>query len=180
MQRQHDQHEEEQDLPPSKTKIKKQMHDLQDIGEQLTELNAERLSQLDLPERLLDAIREMKKISKFGAQKRQRQFIGKLMREVDPAPIIAKLEIWNGTSRQHTAYLHQLERWRDRLLEDESALTELLAEHPSADAQHLRALIRNALKEKELNKPPKSYREIFQVLREILPEHGTAQADADE
>lgn len=168
-------HHEPQDgddieLPLSKTKIKKQMHDLQDIGEQLVALNAEQLGELDLPERLLDAIREMKKINKFGAQKRQRQFIGKLMREVDPAPIIAKLEIWNGTSRQHIAWLHQVERWRDRLLEDPNALTELLAAHPQADAQHLRALIRNALKEKELQKPPKSYREIFQALKDIIPE----------
>lgn len=157
--------------PLSKTKIKKQMHDLQDLGTQLTELNADQLAELDLPERLLDAIKEMKRINKFGAQKRQRQYIGKLMREVDPAPIIAKLEIWSGTSRQHTAWLHRLERWRDRLLEDEAALTELLAEHPDADAQRLRTLMRNAHKEKQLNKPPKSYREIFQVLREILPEN---------
>ena len=165
----HEDHEEELDLPPSKTKIKQQMHDLQDIGEQLVELGNDRLKQLDLPERLYDAVCEMKRINKFGAQRRQMQFIGRLMREVETAPIIAKLKIWNGTSRQHTAYLHQIERWRDRLLESEDALTELLAAHPDADAQHLRALIRNAHKEKELNKPPKSYREIFQMLREVLP-----------
>ena len=165
---------------PSKTKIKKQMHDLQDIGEQLVELGHDRLKQMDLPERLYDAICEMKKINKFGAQRRQMQFIGRLMREVDTAPIIAKLEVWGGTSRQHIAYLHQMERWRDRLLENDAALTELLAAHPDIDAQRLRALIRNAHKEKELGKPPKSYREIFQVLREMLPEQAPAQADAHE
>ncbi|MDR2195899.1 MAG: DUF615 domain-containing protein [Gallionellaceae bacterium] len=158
------------DAPLSKTKVKQQMLALQELGEQLVALGDDRLRELDLPERLLDAIREMKKIGKFGAQRRQMQFIGRLMREVEPEPIIAKLEIWNGTSRQHTAYLHRLERWRDRLLESDAALTELLAEHPGADAQRLRALIRNAQKEKELMKPPKNYREIFQVLREILPE----------
>lgn len=162
--------EEELALPPSKTKIKQQMHDLQDLGEQLVELSKDKLAELNLPENLLDAIREMKRITKFGAQKRQRQYIGKLMREVDPAPIIARLEVWSGSSRQHTAWLHQIERWRDRLLESDEALTELLAAHPNADAQHLRALIRNAHKEKELAKPPKSYREIFQALREIMPE----------
>lgn len=161
---------EEDAAPLSKTKIKQQMLDLQDLGEQLVALNNGRLQELDLPERLLDAIRDMKKIGKFGAQRRQLQFIGRLMRDVDAAPIIAKLEAWNGTSRQHTAYLHRLERWRERLLENDDALTELLAEHPDADAQRLRALIRNAHKEKELAKPPKSYREIFQVLREIVPE----------
>ncbi|MBI5659167.1 MAG: DUF615 domain-containing protein [Nitrosomonadales bacterium] len=164
-----DDHNEE-DLPPSKTKVKKQMHDLQDIGAQLVALNPGQLEELDLPERLRDALGEMKRIHKFGAQKRQMQFIGRLMREIDPAPIIAKLETWSGKSRQHTAWLHQVERWRDRLLEDEGALTGLLANHPDADAQRLRALIRNAHKEKELGKPPKSYREIFQVLREMFPE----------
>ena len=166
----HDDLEEELDLPPSKTKIKKQMHDLQDIGEQLVALSLDQLKQLDLPERLFDAIREMKKINKFGAQRRQLQFIGRMMRQVDPAPIIAKLEVWSGKSNQHIAYMHRVERWRERLLESDTALTELLAEHPDVDVQRLRSLIRNALKEKELLKPPKSFREIFQVLREILPE----------
>ena len=176
----HENHEEELDLPPSKTKIKQQMHDLQDIGEQLVELGNDRLKQLDLPERLYDAVCEMKRINKFGAQRRQMQFIGRLMREVDAAPIIARLEIWNGASRQHTAWLRQIERWRDRLLESDTALTEFLAAHPEVDAQRLRALIRNAHKEKELGKPPRSYREIFQALREILPEQASVQADAHE
>lgn len=177
----HDSEHEEEFTPPlSKTKVKQQMHDLQDIGEQLVKLGTDQLRQLDLPERLYDAIREMKRINKFGAQRRQMQFIGKLMREVETAPIIAKLEIWGGTSRQHIAYLHQMERWRDRLLESDTALTELLAAHPDIDAQRLRALIRNAHKEKELNKPPKSYRELFQVLREMLPEQGSTQVDAHE
>ncbi|MBI3903622.1 MAG: DUF615 domain-containing protein [Nitrosomonadales bacterium] len=162
--------EEELELPPSKTKIKKQMHELQDLGEQLVALSKDQLKEVDIPETLRDAIHEAKRITKFGALKRQMQYIGRLMRDVEPEPIIAKLDMWNGKSHQHTAYLHRLERWRERLLEDESALTELLAEHPGADAQRLRALIRNALKEKDLLKPPRNYREIFQVLREILPE----------
>lgn len=167
----HDDHsEEELDLPPSKTKIKKQMLDLQDIGEQLVGLSTDKLKELDLPERLFDAVQEMKRINKFGAQRRQMQYIGRLMRDVEPAPIVAKLEAWSGKSHQHIAWLHQIERWRDRLLENEDALTELLADHPAADAQRLRTLIRNAHKEKELLKPPKSYREIFQVLRDIMPE----------
>ena len=172
--------EEEPDLPPSKTKIKRQMHDLQDIGERLVALSKDQLKEVDIPETLRDAILEAKRITKFGAIKRQMQYIGRLMREVDTAPIIAKLEVWGGTSRQHIAYLHQMERWRDRLLENDAVLTELLAAHPDADAQRLRALIRNAHKEKELNKPPKSYREIFQVLREMLPEQASTQAGTHE
>jgi len=161
---------EEEELPPSKTKIKKQMHELRDLGKELTELGKDQLAQLDIPESLRDAIREMKNINKFGAIKRQMQYIGKLMREVDTAPILAKLDAWKGKSQHHIAYMHQLERWRDRLMESDSAMTELLAAHPEADAQRLRTLIRNAQKEIEANKPPKNYREIFQVLREIISE----------
>lgn len=166
----HKEHEDDQEQPLSKTRRKQQMHDLQDIGEQVAALSNDKLAELDLPERLLDAIHELRRINKFGAQRRQMQYIGKLMRDVETGPIIARLEAWSGVSAQHTAWLHRIERWRDRLLEDHDALTELLASHPDVDIQHLRALIRNAHKEKELNKPPKSYREIFQVLREIMPE----------
>jgi ribosome-associated protein len=160
----------EEDLLPSKTKIKKQMHQLRDLGKELTELSKDQLMQLDIPESLRDAITEMGKINKFGSQRRQIQYIGKLMREVDTAPIIAKLDSWKGKSQRHTVYVHLLERWRDRLMESDNVLTELLADHPEADAQRLRALIRNAQKEMEGGKPPKSYREIFQALREIISE----------
>jgi len=166
---------DEIDLPPSKTKIKKQMHDLQDLGEELVGLSKEHLAEIDIPDNLRDAVREVKKIKSFGAIKRQMQYIGKLMRDIDPAPIQAKLSEWNGTSRQHIAWLHQVERWRDRLLEQPDSLTELLAAHPGADVQQLRTLIRNAIKEKELGKPPKNYREIFQILRDIIPEEALAQ-----
>jgi len=162
--------DDEEELPPSKTKIKKQMHELRDLGKELTELGKDQLAQLDIPENLRDAIREMKNINKFGAIKRQMQYIGKLMRDVDTAPILAKLDVWKGRSQHHIAYTHQLERWRDRLMESDSALTELLAAHPQADAQRLRTLIRNSQKEMEAGKPPKNYREIYQVLREIIPE----------
>ncbi len=162
--------DEEEELPPSKTKIKKQMHELRDLGKELTELGKDQLAQLDIPENLRDAIREIKNINSFGARRRQMQYIGKLMRDVDTAPILAKLDVWKGKSQHHIAYTHQLERWRDRLMENDNALTELLAAHPGADAQRLRTLVRNAQKEMEAGKPPKNYREIFQVLREIIPE----------
>jgi ribosome-associated protein len=161
---------DEEALPPSKTKIKKQMHELRDLGEELVDLSKDQLAQLDIPENLRDAIREMQRINKFGAQRRQIQYIGKLMRDIDAAPIIAKLNAWKGYSQQHTAYMHQLERWRERLLESDAALTELLATYPKIDAQHLRALIRNAQKERGTGRPPKNFREIFQVLRETIPE----------
>jgi len=166
----HSQSVEEVESGPSKTSVKKQMHDLRDIGKELTELSKEQIAQLDIPDSLREALHEFKSIHKFGAQRRQIQYIGKLMREIDPAPILAKLNAWKGKSQQHTAYMHLLERWRDRLMASDHALTDLIADHPNADAQHLRNLIRNAHKEIEANKPPKNYREIFQALKEIIPE----------
>ncbi len=167
---------DEINLPPSKTKVKKQMLALQDLGEELVKLSKEHLAEIEIPDNLRLAVRDVKKMKSFGAINRQMQYIGKLMRDVDPEPIQAKLAEWNGTSRQHIAWLHQVERWRDRLIEQPDSLTELLAANPGADVQHLRSLIRNALKEKELNKPPKSYREIFQVLRDIIPEEALISA----
>jgi ribosome-associated protein len=162
--------EEEEELPPSKTKIKKQMHELRDLGEELTELSRDQLAKLDIPDSLRDAIREMSRMKSFGAKRRQLQYIGKLMRDVDPAPIIAKLDTWKGVSQQHIGYMHQIERWRERLMEGDKALSELLVAYPETDVQHLRTLIRNAIKERDTGKPAKNFREIFQVLRETIPQ----------
>jgi ribosome-associated protein len=162
--------EEEEELPPSKTKIKKQMHELRDLGEELTELSRDQLAKLDIPDSLRDAVREMSRMKSFGAKRRQLQYIGKLMRDVDPAPIIAKLDTWKGVSQQHIGYMHQIERWRERLMEGDKALTELLAAYPDTDVQRLRTLIRNAIKERDTGKPAKNYKEIFQVLRETIPQ----------
>ena len=159
---------EEEDLPPSKTRRKREMLALQDMGEELVALSAGKLEELDLPELLRDAVLEARRITRFGALRRQMQYIGKLMRDVDPAPIQARLDAWNGVSDQETARLHRIERWRTRLLEDDQALSELLGAHPQADAQRLRTLIRNVKREAEASKPPKSFRELFQELRDIL------------
>lgn len=166
----HPENDPEPDLAPSKTRRKQAMHELQEIGEQLVELNLKRLAELDLPESLVDAIMEARNISKHEARRRQMQYIGKLMREVDATPIQEKLDSWNGVSLQHTARLHLLERWRERLLADEKACTEFMQEYPTADLQHLRTLIRNAHKEKLANKPPKSFRLLFHELQAIIPE----------
>lgn len=160
----------EPDLTPSKTRRKQAMHTLQEIGEQLVELNLKRLAELDLPEGLVDAIMEARNISKHEARRRQMQYIGKLMREVDATPIQEKLASWNGVSLQHTARLHLLERWRKRLLADEKACTEFIQEYPAANLQHLRTLIRNAHKEKLANKPPRSFRLLFHELQAIITE----------
>ncbi len=160
----------EEDVIPSKTRRKQEMHALQDIGEQLVELNSKQLAELGLPEMLLDAVIEAKRLHKHEARRRQMQFIGRLMREVDVTLIQKKFASWGGVTVQHAAWLHLLERWRDRLLADEQAFAELGREYPAADLQRLRTLTRNAHKEKLANKPPKSFRAMFHELQAIIPE----------
>ena len=170
----------DEDLPPSKTKRKQEMHSLQDLGGALIDLSKDKLKQLNLPEDLLTAIMLAKKLlNTRGAQRRQLQYIGKLMREVDPAPIQAKLDAWSGVSKAETTKLHQLERWRERLLSDDSALSELMNNYPGADAQYLRTLIRNAHKEQLNNKPPKSSRALFKSLRELILGVTESEAEAE-
>jgi ribosome-associated protein len=157
-----------EELELSKTRRKQAMQELQELGEALVELNNEKLARLNLPETLLDAVVAARKITAHGGRRRQMQYIGKLMRGVDEAPIRTQLEIWNGDQRQETAELHRLENWRKRLVEDDTALPDFLDAHPDADVQRLRTLIRNARKEATGNSPPRNNRELFRVLREIL------------
>jgi ribosome-associated protein len=161
--------------PLSKTQRKAAMDDLQDIGVKLIDLPKDKLIKLNLPERLLDAVQEAKRITANGAKKRQKQYIGSLMREVDAAPIIDQLQRWEGKHTAEAAHFHQLERWRDRLLNEESALSEFIQLHPSVDSQQLRTLIRNSQREAAANKPPKSSRELFRLLREITTEVSPSQ-----
>ena len=160
------------DERPSKTQLKKQMHDLQALGAELVELNDEQLASVELPERLLDAVHAARRMTKFEARRRQLQYIGKLMRDVDPEPIRSRLDAWKSVSRAHTARLHLLERWRTRLIEDDTAINELMREYPRADAARVRLLVRNAHRERETGQPPKSYRALFQLLNETIAESG--------
>ena len=157
----------EADLPPSKTKLKAEADAQQALGVRLCELPKDKLLKLNLPEDLFTAILETKKITANGAIRRHRQYLGRLMREIDTAPITEQLARWDGKHTAENAYFHGLERWRDRLISDANALSEFIALHPGTDSQQLRTLIRNAQKEHAANKPPKSSREIFKLLREI-------------
>lgn len=166
---------------PSKTRRKKDMQALQDLGAQLVALSAERLAKVPLPENLADAVREARRITSHEGLRRQLQYIGKLMRAVDPAPIHAALEALSGTSREEVARQHRIERLRLELLEDESVLHRIASTWPGADLQHLRVLRRNALKEKEQNKPPRAFRELFKVLRDLEagPDEGEESTDIE-
>ena len=101
------------------------------------------------------------------ARHRQMQYIGKLMRDVEVEPIVAALALVRGESASETAKLHRLERLRDELLADEKLMHEIATLYPSVDLQHLRSLRRAALKEREQSKPPRSYRAIFQLLKDL-------------
>lgn len=155
--------------PPSKTRRKREMHALQDLGEQMVQLDAKRLAELDLPEVLAQAVLEAKRMRKHGALRRQLQLIGKLMRQVDAQPIQDKLDAWNGLNLAHAARLHQLERWREQLLTDGLALNEFVQRYPSADLQSLRTLVRNARQERLTGKSPRSFRALFKELQKIVP-----------
>ena len=158
-----------EEIQPSRTRRKLDDLALQDLGQALVAVSDDKLAQLDLPERLRDAIMHARGISRFGALRRQMQYIGRLMREEGDADTIReRLDAWKGVSVEETARLHLIERWRLKLLSDDKALEELIAGYPRADVQQLRALIRNAKRETEAGKPPKSFRELFQVLRDTL------------
>ena len=154
----------------SKTQRKREVESLQDMGKELVELSKDTLLKLDLPEDLLGAVLEAKRITSHGAIRRQMQYIGKVMRGVDADIIAGQLAALRGESDTAKAEFHALERWRERLISDESAVTEWLGRHPGTDAQKLRQLVRNARKEAELGKPPKSSRELFRLLRETRSE----------
>lgn len=164
---------------PSKSQRKRDMTALQKLGEELANAPAERLKRLTLPEKLGAAIEEYRKIKSHEGKRRQLQFIGKIMRkleETDIAAINETIESWKGQSKAEIAAIHALEKQREKLLADDAALTALLADHPQIDRQHLRNLIRQARKEQAENKPPKAYREIFQVLKQAQAEKGNENA----
>jgi len=168
--------QDEPDELTSKTRKKKDMLALQDLGVKLVELNEQQLGTMQLPEPLLAAVREARRLTRHEARRRQMQYIGRLMRDIDPAPIRDRLDEWRGQGREHTAQLHALERWRDELLAGDPALERFLREYPGADSQQLRTLIRNARREQGAALPPKSYRELFRVLRDVVTQEPAADA----
>ena len=154
--------------PISKTRRKQAVHALQALGEELVDLNENQLATVELPEPLLDAVMHAQTITKHEARRRQMQYIGKLMRRVDPAPIRAALDAFQAPSRSQAAIHKRMESWRERLLAAPGALAELLVEYPGADAQRLRTLVSGALRERAAHVPPRSYRALFQLLLQTL------------
>ena len=159
-------------LGESRSQNRREALEVLALGETLVALTPAQLARLPIPEGLLEHIEYSKRITSHGARKRQLAFLAKQMRREEDETLDAirnALDANSETSRREVAIMHRMERWRERLLaEGDVALGELLDEHPEADRQALRTLVRNALAEKAKNKPPRAYREIYQVLRELI------------
>ena len=153
---------------PSKTERKRQMHALQTLGVQLVELSHDQFARLDLPDELREAVDFAHRVRGHEARRRHMQFLGKLMRRVDADAIRAALERVTGESRAAVSLMHRAQTWRDRLLDDDEALTAFIAEHPDAETQWLRSAIRAARRERELRHAPKHARELYRRLHQHL------------
>lgn len=168
---------------PSKSEAKRQSNELQKLGEQLVDAPRDRVKRVEMPEDVKEAILQCQTITNHEGRRRALQFVGKKMRTLDEEEVEVirrTIEGWKGASKAETAALHALERRREKLLADDKALTQLLEEHPELDVQQLRTLIRNARKEQAENKPPKAYREIFQILKDLGKKPKQNDADDEE
>ncbi len=159
-------------LDISRSQNRRDALDVLALGEKLVALTPAQLARVPVPEDLLPHIAEAKRITAHIAHKRQLAFLAKHMRREDDAALDAirdALDANSETSRREVATMHRVEDWRERLLKDgDKALGALLDEYPHADRQQLRTLVRNAQAEKSKNKPPRAYREIYQLLRTLL------------
>jgi ribosome-associated protein len=163
---------DEEDYGPSRTQQRREALAVLALASQLVEMQPSRLAKLDLPDDVRDEITRTRNITAHIAHKRQLAFLAKVMRRYEDevfASVRAELGENREKQRQENAAMHRLEAMRDRLIsEDEAALSELISEHPQVDRQHLRSLVRKARIEKETpNKPPRAYREIFQLLKDL-------------
>ena len=155
---------------PSKSAVKREMNALQKLGEELTTLSPKQLAAMPIEDdKLLAAIEETRRISSNNAMRRHRQYIGKLMRTIDPEPITKALASLHAAHSQRNEEFHALESLRDQLLTDgDSAITAAIERWPAADRQHLRQLVRQHQREQSQGKPPAASRKIFRYLRELF------------
>ncbi|MBV2130474.1 ribosome biogenesis factor YjgA [Arsukibacterium indicum] len=159
----------------SKSQIKREMHALQALGEELVALSPAARAKVPLDEELLDALELADKLAKKReALRRHIQFIGRLMRTRDVEQIEQALAVMRNTKQAADKQFHKVEKWRDKLLTNDEALTEFVAAYPDIEVQQLRLLIRQAKKEREKEQPPKAFRELFQLIRPVIMdgEHG--------
>lgn len=162
---------------PSRTDLKRQSSELQKLGEDLLTLRTELLTELDLSDKLKDAVMEARRISNFEGKRRQLQFIGKLMRQLDPLMLEAMrqaLSDQSSGSAHATRLLHLSEHWREQLLHVDSSIGDWLQQHPQTNAQQLRSLIRQARRDAVPEKPGaairhgRAFRELYALIHEQL------------
>ncbi len=174
----------------SKTELKKESTDVQKTGEDLLTLRGDLMDRLELPEGLLTALDQVRRITNFEGRRRQMQYIGKLMRQLEPEALQAirdALDEQHGGSAQQTLALHLAEKWRDDLIANDDAVHAWLQAHPDTDSQQLRALVRQARKDGQPDadavakglapRRGRAYRDIFQIVRDVLDEVPTREID---
>ena len=169
---------------PSRSQNRREALEVLSLGEQLSKLTDAQLARLPIPEGLLPHIRECRRITAHIAHKRQLAYLAKQMRREDDATLEAirdALDVNGEAGRREVAAMHRVESWRERLLEGgDTALAELIDEHPQADRQRLRQLVRNTLEERKRNKPPHSFRELYRELRGVMLGANEAGDDVDD
>ena len=170
---------------PSRSQQRREALEVLELGERLASLSDAQLARLPIPDTLLPHIVETRRITSHIARKRQLAYLAKQMRREDEETLHAirdALDAQGETARREVAAIHRVEQWRERLLDGgDEALAQLLDQHPRADRPHLRQLVRNALQERRLNKPPHAYRELFRELRalRVVGTESATDADAD-
>lgn len=162
---------------PSKTRLKAESQALQTLGRELCDLPASHLARADMPDALRDAIQTWQHTTSHEGRRRQMQYVGKLMRTADAAPLREAVAAFKLGGARDAWRLHEAERWRERLIADDDAMTQWLAQYPDSDAQRLRSLVRAARRDSAAltaeQRQPKSFRELFQFIRPLLPESPT-------
>ena len=148
----------------SKTRRKRQMTDLQKLGAELVKLSPEQLGRIDMPEELREAVLDCKRFTKHEAVRRQMQYIGRIMRDLDAGPIAEQLAGLQAPSRRQTALFHLAEKWRDDLLADPEAMARFEREFPHADNHRVRALLEATRAERAAHRAPKHLRELFHAV----------------
>ena len=152
----------------SKTELKKDSKKIQAFGKKISELSSEEISSFKFPDTILKAIKDCKSIKSNVAKKRQVQYLGKLLREIDLSKVYLKMDQINSNSQLEVRNNHKAEIWRERLIQDKDAVTELIRLCPDVERQKIRQLIQNTLKETKASNPPKYYRQLFKYIKEHI------------
>jgi len=154
---------------PNKSQLKREAQALIDLGKKLADMDSDALAALELPHELHQALLELPQMRQHGARKRHTKYIGKLLRQMDTTALEQTIEALKRQETEANALFHLVERWRERLIHDgPDALTEFMREYPQAEAGQIRQLVRNAQQEFRHNKPPKSSRQLFRLLRDSI------------